>query len=155
MAYCWDTSAFIHSWVRTSPPDIFVTLWDRVDAEIAAGNITSPDEVYVELARQEGDTLLQWVRDRRDALVVPLEDDIQRCVTSIGDAFPPFAAGDADENFADPWVVGLAMARGLVLVTQETRPGSTDSPKIPRVCDHFGVTYIDTFEFMRREGWQF
>jgi hypothetical protein len=62
MAYCWDTSAFIHSWVRTSPPDIFVSLWHRLDAEISAGNIVSPEEVYVELARQEGDLLLEWVK---------------------------------------------------------------------------------------------
>lgn len=54
MSYCWDTSAFIHSWVRTSPPDIFVTLWDRLDDAIAAGRVVSPEEVYKELERQEG-----------------------------------------------------------------------------------------------------
>jgi MinD superfamily P-loop ATPase len=56
---------------------------------------------------------------------------------------------------ADPWVIGLAMARDLVVVTQETRPGSSDSPTIPRVCNHFGVEFVNTFEFMRREGWTF
>lgn len=155
MAYCWDTSAWIHSWVRTSPPDIFVSLWDRMDAAITGGEILCPEEVYVELERQEGDTLLAWVRDRRDALIAPLTEDIQGHVGTIGAAFPPFVAGDADRNFADPWVIGLAMSNGLTVVTQERRPGSPDSPTIPRVCDHFNVPYINTFEFMRREGWTF
>ena len=155
MAYCWDTSAWIHSWVRTSPPDIFVTLWQRVDAEIAAGSIVCPEEVYVELERQEGDTLPAWIKERRTNLVVPLADEVQDRVTAIGAAFPPFVAGDSDSNFADPWVIALAMARGLTIVTQERRPGSPDSPTIPRVCTHFGVEFVNTFEFMRREGWQF
>lgn len=155
MAYCWDTSAFIHSWVRTSPPDIFVTLWERLDGAIAAGTVVSPEEVYKELERQEGDTLLAWVRERRADLVVPLEDDLQERVTRIGAEFAPFVTGDADRNQADPWVVGLAMARGLTVVTQEIRPGSPDSPTIPRVCRHFGVPFMNTFEFMRREGWTF
>src|SRR5262245_60863015 len=134
MAYCWDTSAWIHSWVRTSPPDIFVSLWERLDAAIGTGDILSPDEVLVELERQEGDTLLAWVRYRREGLIAPLTADIQTHVGSIGAAFPPFVAGDEDTNFADPWVIGLAMAQGLTVVTQERRPGSPDSPTIPRVC---------------------
>jgi Domain of unknown function (DUF4411) len=155
MAYCWDTSAWVHSWVRTSPPDIFVSLWERLDAAIANGDILSPDEVYIELERQEGDTLLAWVRERKDALIAPLTAMIQTRVGDIGAAFPLFVAGDTDRNFADPWVIALAMDNGLTVVTQERRPGSPDSPTIPRVCDHFNVPYINTFEFMRREGWTF
>lgn len=155
MAYCWDTSAWIHSWVRTSPPDIFVSLWDRLDRAILDGEIRSPEEVYIELERQEGDTLLGWVRDRKEALVAPLTEDVQASVAEIGAAFPPFLAGDIDSNFADPWVIALAQVNGLTIVTQERRPGSPDSPTIPRVCNHFGVRYMDTFQFMRTEGWTF
>ena len=155
MAYCWDTSAFIHSWVRTSPPDIFVTLWERLDGMITAGSIVAPEEVYIELGRQEGDTLLEWVQARRDNLVVPLEEDIQHCVAEIGGVFPTFVAGDTDRNLADPWVIGLAKARGLTVVTQETRPGSPDSPTIPRVCTHFHVPFLNTFEVIRGQGWTF
>lgn len=115
----------------------------------------APEEVYVELERQEGDTLLAWVRNRRDVLIAPLTEDIQGHVGTIGATFPPFVAGDADRNFADPWVIALAIANGLTVVTQERRPGSPDSPTIPRVCDHFNVPYVNTFEFMRREGWTF
>ncbi len=86
MAYCWDTSAFVHSWVRTSPPDIFVSLWERLDQDIAGGNVVSPEEVYVELERQEGDTLLAWVRDRRGSLIAALTHDLQACVGDIAAA---------------------------------------------------------------------
>ena len=155
MSYCWDTSAWVHSWVRTSPPDIFVSLWDRLDGAISGGQIRSPEEVYIELERQEGDTLLDWVKDRKETLISALTEDLQTSVTEIGVAFPPFIAGDGDRNFADPWVIALARVHGLTVVTQERRPGSPDSPTIPRVCDHFGVAYVNTFEFMRAEGWSF
>lgn len=155
MAYCWDTGAFIHVWREATPPDIFVTLWARLDGEVAAGNIVSPEEVYNELAKQEGDALFQWVKDRKPTLIVPLEADVQARVTEIGKTFPPFVTGDSDRNAADPWVIGVAMARDLTVVTQERRPGSPDSPSIPRVCNHFKVPFMNTFEFMRHEGWQF
>ncbi len=86
---------------------------------------------------------------------MPLETDVQDRVREIGTVFQSLVGGDADRNFADPWVVGLAMARGLTVVTGETRPGSPDSPTIPRVCNHFGVPFMDTFDFMRRERWTF
>jgi hypothetical protein len=155
MTYCFDTSAFIHSWVRTSPPDIFVTLWDRLDEKIADGGIVSPEEVLKELERVEGDTLLAWVKERRNPLIIPLEADLQEKVGLIGAQYRTFVAGDADKNMADPWVIGLAMARDLTVVTQETKPGSSQKPTIPHVCHHFGVPFVDSFEFMRREGWTF
>jgi hypothetical protein len=88
-------------------------------------------------------------------LIIALESDIQTRVTEISATFPTFVSGDSDRNLADPWVIGLSMARRLTVVTSETRPGSRENPTIPRVCTHFGVPYVDTFEFMRREGWQF
>ena len=122
---------------------------------IDAGRIVSAEEVYIELERQEGDALFHWVRDRRARLIVPLEPDVQACVTEIGAAFQSFVSGDGDRNLADPWVIGVAMTRRLTVVTPETRPGSPDSPTIPRVCRHFDVPFLSTFEFMRNEGWQF
>jgi hypothetical protein len=66
-----------------------------------------------------------------------------------------YVAGDTDKNAADPWAVGLPMARDLTVVTQESRSGSPQSPTIPRVCRHFDVPFVNTFEFMRQQGWTF
>jgi hypothetical protein len=133
MSYCFDTSAFIHSWVRTSPPDIFVTLWGRLDGKIAEGGIVSPEGVLKELERVEGDTLLAWVKQGRDPLIVPLGADLQEKVGLIGAQYQSFVAGDADKNMADPWVIGLAMARNLTVVTQESKPGTPAKPTLARV----------------------
>jgi Domain of unknown function (DUF4411) len=153
VSHCFDTSSFIECW-RTSPQDIFVTLWDRLDSEISANGIVCPEEVLIELARQD-DGLHRWAKERRERLFVPLESDLQAAVARIGGVFPYYTAGDTDENGADPWVIGLAMARTLVVVTEERRPGSPDFPTIPRVCEHFGVQYINAFEYMRVKGWTF
>ena len=152
-AHSFDTSSFIECW-RTSPQDIFVTLWERLDQEINAGGIVCLKKSSWSSPRQD-DGLHRWAKDRRERLFVPLEADIQGQVTTIGEAFPYYTAGDTDENAANPWVIGLAMARNLTVVTEERRPGSPDHPKIPRVCDHFGVRYMNAFEYMRTKGWKF
>jgi len=52
--YVADTSIWIRVG-RNHPPDIFVSLWQRFDAAIAAGDLISPDEVLHELERGTDD----------------------------------------------------------------------------------------------------
>lgn len=42
--YVVDASIWIRIG-RNHPPDIFVSLWERLDAAIAVGDLISPDEV--------------------------------------------------------------------------------------------------------------
>jgi sugar phosphate isomerase/epimerase len=55
---------------------------------------------------------------------------------------------------ADPWVISLAAARGLTVVTFET-PGraSSPEPKIPKACAKLGVPSVDIMGFMASLGW--
>ena len=60
--YVVDASIWIRIW-RNHPPDIFVSLWEKLDAAIAAGDLVSPDEVLQEIQRGE-DTLAEVLSSR-------------------------------------------------------------------------------------------
>ena len=77
-----------------------------------------------------------------------------RETTLIANQFRHFVTNPKVRNRADPFVIALVKARGFTVVTQE-RPGSPDSPKIPTVCDHFGVPYLRFLDIIRREQWRF
>jgi hypothetical protein len=69
--YVVDASIWIRIW-RNHPPDIFVSLWEKLDAAIAAGDLVSPDEVLQEL--QRGVDNLAETLSTRTALFSPLDD---------------------------------------------------------------------------------
>jgi len=79
MAYCFDTSALIECWSRSYPPDVFPGLWVKLDELVTQQEVLCPEEVRIELARQE-DELAKWVKVRPQ-LFVPLGEDIQRATT--------------------------------------------------------------------------
>jgi hypothetical protein len=52
-------------------------------------------------------------------------------------------------------VIALARSRGWKVVTQEhpAKPGGR--PKIPDVCQHYGIECLSLFEFFRENKWEF
>ena len=56
-------------------------------------------------------------------------------------------------NGADPFVIGLAIARGGSVVTQET-PRTIIKPRIPDVCEALEVPCMTLPEFVDSQGWQ-
>ena len=56
---------------------------------------------------------------------------------------------------ADAFVIGLAKARGLVVVTQEERTNSAKAPHIPDVCEAYGLPYQPILRVIRDQGWNF
>ena len=61
-------------------------------------------------------------------------------------------------NYADPFVIAHAQARGSTVVTAEKRAGANVAQpnlKIPNVCDHFGVACISFPDLIEAEGWTF
>lgn len=71
---------------------------------------------------------------RQNGLFVPLDEDIQAGTTRVLAQHPKLAGTGGRRHQADPFVIGLASARGGVVVTEETptnnrpwsyRPGIT------------------------------
>jgi len=153
MAYCIDTSAILDGWVRYYPRDVFPTLWDKLEKMIAEGRLVAPDEVLKELSRNDDD-LHRWAR-LQDGMFCPLEDDVQIATTQILGTFPKLVNNERNRSIADPFVIAVAKVRKLAVVTGEKRKGNTSRPKIPDVCEAYGIRCLTLLELMKSEGWKF
>ena len=153
MKYSADTSAFIQSWHRYYPIDVFPSVWDMMDALVRAGDLVAIDEVRVELDKKD-DEVLKWVQDR-DQLIVPISDTIQHAVREVLRERPRLVDTRRNRSGADPFVIALAMTEGLTVVTDERPTGSPDRPNIPDVCDHLQVPCINIIDMIRAEGGRF
>jgi Domain of unknown function (DUF4411) len=152
MAYCFDTSVLIGCWARSYPPDVFPGLWIKLDELITQQHVLCPDEVRVELARQE-DELAKWV-NARPHMFVPLDDAIQRATSEVLARHPLLMKATKNRNGADPFVIATAWVKSLTVVTEELG-GTTTKPKIPSVCQALGVPCINVLSFLRDQGWSF
>ena len=68
MPFCVDSSGWLDGWTRNYPPDVFPTLWQRIEELVDAGEIIASEEVYVELAKKDDD-LHDWIQARKSMLV--------------------------------------------------------------------------------------
>ena len=151
--YVIDTSALLDGWVRHYPPDVFPSLWSHVEEMIRTGELLSPDEVLSELS-QKDDAVFQWAKTNA-AMFVPLDEDIQRATQEILDVFPRLVGAMKDRNRAAPFVIALAKVKEAIVVTEEKSIGTRDRPRIPIVCDHFGIGHRTILELIKDKGWTF
>ena len=150
--YIIDASIWIRVW-RTHPPDIYVNVWQRLDAAIQNGSLRSPHEVFLELDRGTDD-LAENLR-QRGALFVPLDAPQMTAVGQVQDQCP-LAADEGERDRADAFVVALARTlNGTVVTNERPRKDAGARHKIPDACQHFGVPCRDWFGFLREVGWQF
>lgn len=151
--YSLDSSALINGQRDLFRPTTFAPLWDAIARMIEAREILAVDEVKHEIRRKD-DEVAAWVRTQR-GLFVPLEHDIQKATKEVLSACPRLMAQHgASRNSADPFVVGLALARGGTVVTQESVANSARRPKIPDACIAVGVPWMTLPEFVDAQGWQ-
>lgn len=150
MSYCIDTNIFIDAGERYYPPDIVPGFWKNLDGLIDAGRFKAPEMLIEELERKD-DAWRQWVYDRKETLIVPMDmpqiDAVKR-VVAVYEA----QSSNVTRMTGDPFFIALALAHGLTVVTSESeRKGKV---KIPKICDALGVPSISLLEMMRRENWR-
>jgi hypothetical protein len=134
-------------WQRHYPPDVFPSLWLRLEEKIAAGHIICSEEVYVELAKK-ADDLHKWIQGRKEMLL-PLTEAVQEQAAQLLSQYPRLVDTLRNRSKADPFVVASAIVLGAVVVTGEIRTGKLDKPRIPDVCDAIGVRGIGFLQMIR------
>lgn len=138
-------------------PERFPSLWQRFDEMVEGGGLISVSEVAKELDGHE-DRLSVWVGDNKDFFHKPSVDEM----TFVGSIFavPHFQGLIRQQErlqgkpVADPFVIAKAarIDDGCVVTSEKFKKNAA---KIPNVCDHFGVPYLDLEEFMATENWTF
>jgi hypothetical protein len=147
MPYCVDTSGWLDGWQRHYPPDVFPTLWEKINALIEAGEIISSEEVYFELERKSDD-LHNWIKARKQMLV-PLDEAIQLRVVTLLAEYPRLVDTLRGRSKADPFVIATAMERNAVVVTGEIISGNLDKPRIPDVCQVKKIRCMNFLQMIR------
>lgn len=148
-----DTSGVLDAWVRHYPPDIFRTLWSQIDISSRNGDLLVIEEVVKELERKD-DGIHKWVKER-EQMIVSIDEEIQACLVEIMSSYSRLVDSKKNRSVGDPWVIALAMARGLTVVTGERASGKLAKPKIPDVCKDLGLPCIGMVELFRIQGWSF
>jgi len=147
-----DTSGLLDAWVRHYPLDVFPTIWSHMEVAAKKGEILVIDEVVLELKRKD-DGIYSWVQER-EAMIVPIDGEVQRHLSEIMNKYQRLVDTRKNRSGCDPWVIALARARGLAVVTGEKATGTLVRPKIPDVCKDLGIPCIEIVEFFRKQGWR-
>lgn len=159
--YLLDANVFIEAARRYYAFDIAPPFWEILVHHAANELLHSIDRVKHELERGK-DELASWATNQfNDAFASTDEEDVIESYSEIMSwvqaqgqfldaAKADFATG------ADGWLVAYAKAKDRIIVTHE-QPANDARRKvpIPNVCEAFGVSYVDTFEMMRRLGVRF
>lgn len=149
--FSFDTSAIINGRRDIFMPSTFAPIWTAIEEMVALGQVVAVDEVRHELKKRSDDAYA-WARRCR-GLFVPLDRQVQMATRHVLREHPRLmGTGGGPRNSADPFVIGLALARGGTVVTQET-PRNIDRPRIPDVCDALNVPCLTLPQFVDRQGW--
>jgi hypothetical protein len=150
--YSLDTSALLSAWRRNYPPDLFTTLWDKVDALITSQVLIASEEVLVELEKKD-DEVHAWAKSRQ-MMFVPIDGQVQQIVRDILRDYPRLIDNRTNRSGADPFVIALAMTEGCTVLTGERESGNMARPKIPDVCAAMGVRCISMVDLIREQNWR-
>jgi hypothetical protein len=154
MRYSLDASSIIQAWTNRYPVDVFPRFWEDLDGLIQCGDLRASEEVYAEIKRKE-DGLFEWIQ-RRDRLVMPIDEATQEAVTEILAAHPFLVEEKKGRSGADPFVIALAKVNDLTVVTEEKpSPNATRRPKIPDVCGAYGIRHTNVLGVIRENGWRY
>lgn len=150
--YSFDTSAIINGRRDIFMPTTFDVVWDGIAEMVAMGQVGAVDEVKRELAKKSDDAA-RWAKGCA-GLFVPLSADIQLATIEVLKIHPRLLGigGSSPRNAADPFVIGLALARGGTVVTQE-QPRNLDKPRIPDVCEALRVPWMTLPQFVNAQHW--
>ena len=153
MRYSIDTSAILECWVRWYPPDVFPSLWTKIDQLIDDGVLIASDEVKEELSKKD-DEVFDWAK-KRSRMFVPLTTEIQKAAAEILSKFDRLVDSRKDRSEADAFVIALAKVENCSVVTAERHSGTATRPRIPNVCEYYGIRCVNILQFIREQGWRF
>lgn len=154
MTYLLDANTFIQAKNTYYHMDFCPAYWHWIEIQSLAGEVSSIDSVRDELLKGN-DALKEWAKERKD-IFLPVSDDatqeafaeIAAHAELVAKAMKPgvlneFLAG------ADPWLIAKARTSNAIVVTHEVgNPQSKRKILIPDICDHFGVSYLNTFDLL-------
>jgi hypothetical protein len=157
MTYLLDANVFISAARRQYGLDFCPAFWDWLIEANAAGRVHSLEKVFSELV--PGDDVATWAAARPPGFWVPLlpTDAPSIAVVAAWARSGAFTAAAAAEflSIADSYLVAVAHARKLTVVTYEVPSNSKQRIKVPTACASLGIACASPFEMLRLERARF
>ncbi len=155
MIYVFDTVTFM----EMSPlfPDVFPAFWQKLDAAVAAGEVTSTREVLTELKDGPDNHVLDWCKKNKGIFVTPSATETSFLPRIFAVRHFQQLIGEKQRlrgtPVADPFLIARAHAlQGTVVTEESPKP---NKPNIPAICAHFGIPCMKLGDFMRANRWAF
>jgi len=162
MTYLLDANTLIEAKNRYYRMTVCPAYWSWVQRSHVAGMVASIEPVGAEL-RRGNDELAEWARDQ-DGLFLPVSDEatqqaFAQVAAHVASQVAVMKAGALEEflDGADPWLIAKAitMKEAVIVTHEQFNLQMKRKYSIPNVCQHFGVTWIDTFELLSRTDARF
>ena len=136
------------------PLDVFKPQWDFLESAMRDGRVVAPRVVETELEKwaTKVAAVKGWLHDHK-YLFHDIESDSQLDgAKRIVNAYPAYAT--SANYLGDLEVMAFALARGLTVISLEVKATqhSAKKPKIPNICDEFGIKWVNLAGFLRAEG---
>jgi hypothetical protein len=124
---------------------------------VAEGNVTSTREAFHELHDGVTGADTEWAKANAKLFTVP--DAKEGAFVGQIYSVAHFQANIEKQKLykgcrnADAFIVARAYATGGTVVTMERlKPNAV---RVPNICEHFNIPYLDLEGFMEKEGWVF
>ena len=134
-----------------------MSLWKEFDQLVADGQITSTREILHELGDGSPGADLEWAKANPKLFATP--DAKEGAFVAKIYAITHFQTNIEKQKLykggrnADAFIVARASVIGGTVVTMERlKPNAV---KVPNICAHFKIPYLDLEGFMEKEGWEF
>lgn len=160
MNYLLDANTLIEAKNRYYQMSICPGYWDWLRKANQAGEVNSIRSVRDELLRGN-DALAEWTKGHAPLFLEESDQATQTAFAQVAQhvasTAPQMKAGALDEFLggADPWLIAKAMTINATVVTHEQlNLAARRKFLIPNVFQHFGVSFVDTFELLNAlEAW--
>lgn len=165
MKYLLDANVLIEAYRTYYGFDFCPGYWDTLQIKVSNGEAGSIKKVYEEIVLNDDD-LSDWLKssfkkktfanDDGDPLIEAKYLEVSSFIMSASQ-FKDYAKRDfLQPEEADPWICAYASVHECIVVTQEIySPDVQRRIPLPNVLREFGVSYINTFEFLRNSGARF
>ncbi len=128
------------------------------------GHVKIPLEVYEEI-KEGQDALAMWAKEPETEVALLLREEVEVPLVSriIDNEYAPDLSDDEVEKIGrDPFLIAYALVskeERPIVTTEVSKPKAQRANRhVPDVCNGLGVTWCDTFEFVRalnfRTGWE-
>jgi hypothetical protein len=153
-----DANIFIEAYRRYYSFDIAPAFWSALKQNAEADLLVSIDRIYDEINHyDDDDELKRWANSEfRSWFISTDNEEVFKAYREViewvmGQTQFTEPAKAEFASVGDSWLIACAKTHDYIIVTHEGYDANIKRKiPIPNVCRAFGITYIDTFEMLRR-----